>query len=334
MMKKNFGRGLSVCMTCFGAFFGLQTAFVIIMMLVLGIGNAFSSSGFMNYAWLSTIALAAASVLMTIAMFCFHWVRKQKPAVELELNKVNWLTVLIAAVAGLAMLSVVDIGINVIPFPESWYSVFADSNDELVGRAVPLWLTLLMIGVAGPIAEEVFFRGALMNALRRDSNPVVAIIISAMLFGIAHAVPIQVCYATFFGIVMGVTFHLTKSIWPVIIIHMVNNIATTCGFSPASWLQNYHIVYMYIVLGFAMAILIGCTVWVALLEKNRAYRKIQPLNIKPAKDPYWTYLPAYVGYPAPYQAPPSQFYPQQQPVYAAPAQPQPAPQPDMAVSEV
>lgn len=92
------------------------------------------------------------------------------------------------------------------------------------GGTLQLVLTWVFMALVGPIAEEFVFRGYLQSSLERRFGAAVAI-------GVASA-----CFATFhfqltlwplyfiMGAGFGVTFHLTRSIWPAILLHMLNNI--------------------------------------------------------------------------------------------------------------
>jgi len=50
-----------------------------------------------------------------------------------------------------------------------------------------------------------------------------AIIISSVLFGLIHMIPLQIVAAAFMGMALGWIYYKTKSLWFVIIIHAINN---------------------------------------------------------------------------------------------------------------
>src|SRR6266852_2134807 len=83
--------------------------------------------------------------------------------------------------------------------------------------------TILFGGVAVPFAEELFFRGVLYTFLRERWGVWIGAVVSAMLFGAAH-LNISVGVAVFIlGLVSALVYERTKSLWPSIIIHVVNN---------------------------------------------------------------------------------------------------------------
>ena len=92
------------------------------------------------------------------------------------------------------------------------------------------WATLLWgyvaIGVLAPFAEEVVFRGAILRTLlglMSKKNHWVAIMISAAIFGLAHANVAQFVNALLLGLLLGWMYYRTKSLVPGILLHWVNN---------------------------------------------------------------------------------------------------------------
>lgn len=83
----------------------------------------------------------------------------------------------------------------------------------------------LMICVLAPIFEEVLFRGVILKGmLNHKVNPIIAIIISALIFGIAHMNPWQFIGAGTLGAIFGFVYYRTKSLFLPILLHALNNI--------------------------------------------------------------------------------------------------------------
>jgi membrane protease YdiL (CAAX protease family) len=57
-------------------------------------------------------------------------------------------------------------------------------------RAHGFEVALMIIGVAllAPLTEELLFRGALLRSLQRRTTPAIAVFVSALVFGLVHAV--------------------------------------------------------------------------------------------------------------------------------------------------
>jgi membrane protease YdiL (CAAX protease family) len=86
---------------------------------------------------------------------------------------------------------------------------------------------ILIIGVA-PISEEIFFRGFVFAGLRRRMPLWAAAVISGTVFGIFHFTGIDsigvVPQLAVLGTILAVLYEKTGSLWPAIMVHMVNNI--------------------------------------------------------------------------------------------------------------
>ena len=85
----------------------------------------------------------------------------------------------------------------------------------------------LFVVVSGPIIEEICFRGLLLDSLLKTRcRPWVAIIISAVVFGLFHGLWAPFVTATLFGLLAGWLYWRTGSIIPGLIIHIANNSLT------------------------------------------------------------------------------------------------------------
>jgi hypothetical protein len=95
-----------------------------------------------------------------------------------------------------------------------------DDSLEGVGQGNVL-LALVGIVILPPLVEEIAFRGVLLERFAVKWRVGVAVIVSAVCFGILHADPLG---AGMFGVVTGLLYLRTGSLWPGIIIHFVNNL--------------------------------------------------------------------------------------------------------------
>ena len=103
-----------------------------------------------------------------------------------------------------------------IPMPEYIEKIFA----MLTNRDI--W-TFLTVGITGPILEEVLFRGIILDGFLNRYKPGKAIFWSAMLFGLFHMNPWQFIPAFLIGLLLGYIYLKTRSLIPVIFIHIINN---------------------------------------------------------------------------------------------------------------
>lgn len=79
-----------------------------------------------------------------------------------------------------------------------------------------------------PLWEEIFFRGFILGALRRRGGAVVAVIGSAAVFALAHALPILLPYLAVMGLCLALLRLFHRSVWGSLALHMtVNTLAST-----------------------------------------------------------------------------------------------------------
>ena len=94
-----------------------------------------------------------------------------------------------------------------------------------------LVLALLVTAVAAPLCEEAFFRGMLFRLLWARLPLWVAVAVSALAFGLAHASP-AVSLAllpvfTYLGIVLALVYAKTGSLTNTVLLHALNNAVGT-----------------------------------------------------------------------------------------------------------
>lgn len=85
-----------------------------------------------------------------------------------------------------------------------------------------LILTLIFVGILSPIIEEMMFRRIMLNKLRRYGDKV-AIVTTALLFGLFHANFSQFFYATVLGLIFAYVTLKTGTIKYSIILHIFVN---------------------------------------------------------------------------------------------------------------
>lgn len=98
----------------------------------------------------------------------------------------------------------------------------SDSGLTALFSIGPVWLVFLISVVIGPIMEEIFFRFALIEALRPWGWKA-AMWISAGIFGIFHGNLEQLFYATFIGLIFGAMYLKTGKIRYSAAAHMILN---------------------------------------------------------------------------------------------------------------
>ena len=84
-------------------------------------------------------------------------------------------------------------------------------------------ILVLVVVVGAPIVEELFFRGLLIRALQARIGSVAAVVVSGILFGLAHFETLQLPVLVGFGVVLGVVALRTGRLGPGICAHAAFN---------------------------------------------------------------------------------------------------------------
>ena len=87
------------------------------------------------------------------------------------------------------------------------------------------WLIiyLIYIVIISPIIEEIFFRGVIFSTLREVMGIRIGLVLQAVLFAVIHG-EINVLFPQFVsGLVLAYVYYRTRSIFPSIIIHSLQN---------------------------------------------------------------------------------------------------------------
>ncbi|MDR2943726.1 MAG: CPBP family intramembrane metalloprotease [Methanosarcinales archaeon] len=108
---------------------------------------------------------------------------------------------------------------------ESFLNVFGYTNLAAIEEASSASLTFslfLYAGIAGPLTEEIVFRGAALRYLEKYGK-VFAIIVSALLFGVFHGNLMQGFFAFAVGLVLGYVALEFSFKWAVVL-HILNNL--------------------------------------------------------------------------------------------------------------
>lgn len=108
---------------------------------------------------------------------------------------------------------------SLIPMPESIKKAFLD-----FGSQTGIFAFFLMV-VAAPILEELIFRGIILEGLLKQYNPIKAILVSSLLFGLVHLNPWQFVTGFIIGIFSGWVYYKTHSLTLAVIIHATANLS-------------------------------------------------------------------------------------------------------------
>lgn len=134
----------------------------------------------------------------------------------IEINKVPILVFIILIPASIGMAVFTEGLVSLIPMPQ----IVADFFANMIKFDLPSYLT---VGIVAPLLEELIFRGVVLKGFLKKYDPTKAILLSAAIFAIAHLNPWQGVAAFIAGVCLGWIYYLTRSVWPGILMHFINN---------------------------------------------------------------------------------------------------------------
>ena len=160
--------------------------------------------------------LAAGGTLLIILRF-----KKLKhPGEEyFQRHPFRFSTTLVVVVLTFAFIIVLEPITNLIPIPD----MYKELLNNLFSKTVPAFITTIIVA---PILEELIFRGIMLEGLLRNYNPVKAILITNLFFGLAHLNPWQFAGAFLMGIFISWIYMKTRNILLPVLIHFINNLTS------------------------------------------------------------------------------------------------------------
>ena len=133
------------------------------------------------------------------------------------------------------------------------------------------WIGMFSMIIGVPVFEEVLFRGLIFNSLKSHLKIGWCVVVSAIIFGIAHMNVLQGIYACFLGVVLAIAYEKTKTIWAPIIMHVIYNFFG--GYAITIIAEKVGLELLYIIFGVA-AIILPITL-IIFLKNNKVEKSIE-----------------------------------------------------------
>ena len=232
----------------------------------------------------TNMALVIPEIILLIPALVYVIVLKPNTVGDVNMSVVSPITTTLTVVLTFLIMPLVM-------FINGVTSLFAENSvDNVLNTIVnsnPLWLNLVIIALLPAVVEEFIFRGLIFNGYKRR-NPLMAILLSAMLFGLIHMNLNQFSYAFVIGIIFGLMAYATGSLLPSIMAHFIINgtsvvIAhmTTDGTKEpiATEVKLEMVDYLYAYAGLGVLAIIGLTigyfVFKCICNKNRGFENVK-----------------------------------------------------------
>ena len=227
-------------------------------------------------AGLSNYILLVSSIVTIVVFLLIYRSRKKNVKAELQIVKTSKSNIIIGIGLGISawlfntgFISLVqEVGLL-----KEHFSIMENMLAPLSEGSI--LISLLTVGIVAPFTEEFIFRGVIFKTLNKNISILGTIIIQALFFGIFHGNLIQGIYATLLGLVLGYITYRTRSLWPSIIIHIINNtIATISPFILNNVPSTMTILISFIIIG-----ALGITILIYFINKINIRYKSKFISI-------------------------------------------------------
>lgn len=234
---KNFFKQLGKALCYYLLFFGMQVIASFAFSFVYSFMAAFEAAaggGNVDANAVSTRAAEmlmdnlnaisiAAGVLTLLFLWIFFLIRKKKLRREVGIAGLSVKYILYIIVLGIVASTLITFGMALLP--ESWLEAYAEQAGLTLGGLGIV--TIISNMIMAPIVEEIIFRGLMLSRLRKAMPLWAAVVISSLLFGLAHGQILWIAYATILGLILSAVAVKTQSLTASILLHMVFNICGT-----------------------------------------------------------------------------------------------------------
>lgn len=180
----------------------------------------------------AAVVASTVQVLATVALILImRWRLRDDEAPFLRLTSFGWLALLFT-IAGVFLFIV-----GCLLLPAQW---LGRQGIAPISALASFGNGLVAADVLQAIAQEIQFRGVLMSTLERSLLPWQANVAQATLFGLGHLALAQyegpigelIPITILLGLVFGWITQRTQSLWPVIVLHVVAEVAVRVAVLP------------------------------------------------------------------------------------------------------
>ena len=175
--------------------------------------------------------------IICIIVFCIYKLITKRPV---ELLEVKMDKALFCFSFGAVFNIIISYGMDLLWdwLPEVITDSALDATSGLLENSFHWSFLLLAVGIIVPISEEIVFRHGVCRMISR-SNTKVAIIMSAIIFGLAHGNVLQGIYTAALGVACCYVMLNGQNLWYAIFIHMgLNSTSVIASAIPDEELSN------------------------------------------------------------------------------------------------
>ncbi|SHK12469.1 hypothetical protein SAMN02745248_01844 [Hathewaya proteolytica DSM 3090] len=198
-------------------------AFVTTTLVYAAVGNIIDKDSLM------LICSVIVSILMCLSIIFLYRKLQTKEQIFALNKKISMKSFFRILIVFMAVCTITSKFIFII---EDILSLFGSGFGKSLDRATGEWtrtsiMSIVYVGIIGPILEEIIFRGYILNSLKPYGKKF-AIILSSILFGMYHLNIVQLLPTIVMGIVCAYVA-IEYSIKISIVLHIVNNLILAMG---------------------------------------------------------------------------------------------------------
>ncbi len=162
------------------------------------------------------------TIVLSMVVFLSFLVRKSGFEVDLFRN-ISLLRILFAIGCAILLYFLLDKGLD--PVFERIFPTSEESYQETLQTLskAPV-ISLFQVCILAPIIEEILMRGYLLNGLSANYGSIIALLVSSLLFALLHFNMVQTLSAFTCGIILGLLYLQTGSIFCCILTHAGYNL--------------------------------------------------------------------------------------------------------------
>jgi sodium transport system permease protein len=197
---------------------------LVILVAKFFIGFVVSSPGSFGQFAFQTVTILVATILVPAIMMAL--VLTRSPLKSLRIRRCS-LPMACAAILAAIFLNPAFTwftGLVMLVYPPGGDIVqLEQAVSQILTSAPGLWAVLMVFAVAPAIIEEIAFRGFILSGFQSIRGKWQPILLTSLLFGLAHGVIQQTMITFVVGMVLGLIAVQTKSILPCILFHLTHN---------------------------------------------------------------------------------------------------------------
>lgn len=251
--------------------FRLIFGLLIFNMISLGIGMLFVNILFENSNQYEDIALSLGGFITLAVIYRFCGEGKNISQ-KYKFKKIKLIDILYIILLGIALSIVLS---TLIDFLVELFPSYEEVSNRLIPQTSSI-LNIMCIVVMIPIYEEIIFRGIIFNHLKENYKIGTAIVVQALLFGIAHGNIVQSIYTFILGIVSVLMYIYFNSIYSSIMLHMIFNL-----FGGVIDLKLYNLnEFTYYILATICFVFLITASYKMVLDYRRNHRKWSLFGVK------------------------------------------------------